>query len=331
MCYLWPMNTPSDAPAPATLAEAIRHFADPDASLDFVVALRWPSGVACPHCGGAEPSYLKTRRIWKCRECRKQFSVKVGTVFEDSPIGLDKWLPALWMLANCKNGISSYELARDLGVTQKTAWFMLGRIRLAMQAQSFDRSRGIVEIDECFVGGKAKNMHRGKRKRVMGGKRTGASGKSGVIAAVVRGKRGKKSRVHARVLQSAFARPLGRMAQETVTKGSKVFTDSGYAHPGSLDGYIREMVNHSEREYVRGEVHTNSVENFWSLLKRSIKGTYVSVDPFHLFRYVDEQVFRFNERGATDHGRFLKVLHAVVGKKLSYAGLTGADLSPATT
>lgn len=149
--------------APRSLSDAIRFFADPDTALAFVVTLRWPSGVSCPHCKAEKPSFLRSRRIWKCRACRRQFSVKVGTIFEDSPLGLDKWLPALWMLANSKNGISSYELGRALGVTQKTAWFMLGRIRLAMQTKSFKKMKGEVEIDEAFIGGKAEFMHKDKR------------------------------------------------------------------------------------------------------------------------------------------------------------------------
>ena len=137
--------------APESLSEAIVYFADRNVAFDFMVQMRWPAGVICPHCEAEKPMLLKTRLIWKCRTCRKQFSVKVGTIFEDSPLGLDKWLPALWMLANCRNGISSYELARNLGVTQKTAWFMLGRIRLAMKAKSFKKLSGTVEIDETFV------------------------------------------------------------------------------------------------------------------------------------------------------------------------------------
>lgn len=317
--------------APTTLSEAIHYFANKDRAFAFVVQLRWPVGVACQHCGAATPMLLKTRMIWKCRECRKQFSIKTGTIFEDSPLGLDKWLPAIWMLANSKNGISSYELGRSLGVTQKTAWFMLGRIRLAMQTGSFKKTRGIVEIDEAFFGGKAKNMHREKRERVLRGRTTGTTGKSAVIAGIVRGKGAKKSRAYAKVMRSLYAHPQGKIARDTVLPGSKVYTDSATLFDGSLDGFIRETVNHSEREYVRGEVHTNGVENFWSLLKRSIKGTYVAVDPFHLFRYVDEQVFRFNERGGRDKDRFVKVLADLIGRRLTYAELTGANLDPATT
>src|SRR5688572_8137033 len=159
--------------APKSLAQAIRYFADPDRSLAFVVTLRWPNGVECPRCNADKPFYLRSRQIWKCRACRKQFSIKVGTIFEDSPLGLDKWLPALWMLANSKNGVSSYEVGRALGVTQKTAWFMLGRIRAAMETAAGSRFEGEIEADEAFLGGKYENMHLSKRKRLgsgMGGK-----------------------------------------------------------------------------------------------------------------------------------------------------------------
>jgi transposase-like protein len=314
-----------------SLREAVIYFGNADRALAFMVEMRWPNGVVCPRCHAANPMFLKTRRIWKCSDCRRQFSVKVGTVFEDSPLGLDKWLPALWLLANAKNGISSYEVHRALKVTQKTAWFMLGRIRLAMQAGTFQRTRGPVEIDESFFGGKAENMHKEKRARVLQGAKAGARGKTGVIAAVVRKTSRRPSRVLARVMKSAGARPHAAMAALTVVKGSKVFTDSATLYTGSMDNYTREMVNHSEKEYVRGEVHTNGTENFWSLLKRTIKGTYVAVDPFHLFRYVDEQVFRFNERTENDRSRFLKVAADIVGKRLTYASLIGADLDPATT
>ena len=150
---------------PETLLEAIRFFSDPDIALAFMAGLRWPDGAICQRCGSTMVYFLKTRKVWKCRECKKQFSIKVGTIFEDSPIGLDKWLPAMWMLANCKNGISSYELGRALGVTQKTAWFMLHRIRLAMQTESFQKMEGEVEVDETFIGGKARFMHKESREK----------------------------------------------------------------------------------------------------------------------------------------------------------------------
>jgi transposase-like protein len=317
------------APSPTTLSEAIRYFADPDLALAFVVQLRWPDGIRCPHCNSERQSFLSSRRIWKCKDCRKQFSIKVGTIFEDSALGLDKWLPCLWMLANCKNGVSSYEVHRALGVTQKTAWFMLGRIRLAMQAKSFQKFTGSVEADETFVGGLAKFMHRERRNRMVSG--TGGKDKTAVMGILKRGRKG-KSRVRAVVVPDRkMARVQGHIG-ETIEKGAKLYTDAGlqYIHGELAERYRHEMIDHAVA-YVRGAVHTNGLENFWSLLKRSIKGTYVSVDPFHVFRYVNEQVFRFNHRDGKDGDRFRTVLNAVVGKRLTYAELAGHNLDPATT
>jgi transposase-like protein len=315
----------SNEATPDTLLGAIRYFADQDVALHFLAGLRWPHGVACPHCGGAEPMFLKTRRIWKCRACRKQFSVKVGTIFEDSPIGLDKWLPCLWLIANCKNGVSSYEVARSLGVTQKTAWFMLHRIRLAMQTRTFNKIRGEVEVDETFIGGRGIFMHKSKRDRVIG-KSTGPVGKVAVMGLLERSDRKKRSKVRLAVVENPpVRRDLHGRIREHVKPGSKVYTDALRAYRGLSEDFDHDVVDHS-REYVRGRVHTNGLENFWSLLKRTIKGTYVSVEPFHLFRYLDEQAFRFNNREDSDGGRFLSVARAIVGKRLTYKALIGAGL-----
>src|SRR4051812_22535553 len=167
---------------PTSLLEAIRYFSDLDIATEYVAKLRWPGGPVCPRCGSVEHSYVTTRRIWKCKACKRQFSVKVGTVFEDSPLGLDKWLPAVWLAANTKNGISSYELGRALGITQKSAWFMLQRIRLAMQSGTFEMLGGEVEVDETYIGGKARNMHLRDRKR-----RGGIGNKTVVVGAIERG------------------------------------------------------------------------------------------------------------------------------------------------
>src|SRR6266702_1601854 len=315
---------------PNSLAEAIRYFADPDTSLTFLASLRWPKGVTCPACEAGNPGFLKTRRIWKCRECGRQFSVNPVTLYEKSPIGLEKWLPAGWMLANSKNGISSYELERALGVTQAPAWFMNHRIRKAMASRSFAKMRGSVEADETFIGGAAKFMHASKRKRVIRG--TGGMDKTPVLGILERGRDGKHSRVRAVVVKNVSKRSLHGHVIATVEKGANLYTDTTQQYgKGKLPKLYRHaMINHA-REYVRGQVHTNSLENFWSLLKRAIKGTYVSVDPFHLFRYVDEQVRRFNERTSNDRARFVSVLADIVGRRITYRDLTGADLSPATT
>ena len=319
----------TDPVALTSLREAMHLFADPEFAHDFFVQMRWPEGVRCPVCDAEKPSYISTRHTWQCRDCGKQFSAKLGTIFEDSALGLDKWLPALWMLANCKNGVSSCELARSLHVTQKTAWFMLGRIRLAMRSKSFRRFGGEVEVDETFVGGLAKFMHKSRRQRVIKG--TGGLNKTKVVGVLQRQGRGRKaSRILANVVPDVTMSRLQPHVEATIRPGSKVYTDAAWQYGRLANEYQHAVIDHT-KGYVRGRVHTNGLENFWSLLKRAIKGTYVSVDPFHLSRYVDEQVCRFNHRDVKDGQRFALVLSRVMGKRLTYADLTGAQFDFATT
>jgi len=305
--------------SPQTLQEAIIYFADYDHCHEFMVKLRWPDGkVTCPRCGSDHVIYLEKARAWKCyaKHASAKFSLKTGTVFEDSPIGLDKWLPVTWMLVNDKNGISSWEIHRAMGVTQKTAWFMLQRVRLAMQGETHGKLSGEVEIDETFIGGKARNMHPAKRREKIQGR--GPAGKVVVMGMLQRG-----GKVRTAVIANRDKETLHEHVQKNVRKGSNVFTDELVSYWGLNDKYIHEIINHAE-EYVRGNVHTNGMENFWALLKRGLNGTYVSVEPFHLFRYIDEQAFRFNNRNAmTDADRFALVLSQIVGKRLTYAELTG--------
>ena len=311
---------------PETLADSIKYFANADTALNFVASIRWPDGKAkCPCCQSTETSFLSTRRIWKCKKCAKQFSVKIGTIFEDSALGLDKWLPAFWMIVNAKNGISSCELARALGVTQKTAWFMLHRIRLAIQNNSMDKLSGHVEADETYIGGGVRKMNAMQRAKFTGTR--GWSGKEIVMGLLERG--GKVRVKH--VKNSKRATVQGEIRQH-VEPGSNVYTDTLRSYNGLNSDYVHEAIDHA-REYVRGNVHTNGMENFWSLLKRCIRGTYVSVEPFHLFRYLDEQAFRFNEREGTDSERFLKGIVGIIGKRLEYMALIGknSDLPPART
>lgn len=300
---------------PKTLIEAIRYFADPDVGNEFVAKLRWPNGPFCPECGSVEHSYLATRRVWKCKDCKKQYSVKVGTIFEGSPLGFDKWLPAIWLIANSKNGISSHELARALGVTQKSAWFMLHRIRLAMQTGSFDKLDGEVEVDETYIGGLARNMHPAKRAEKITG--TGHVNKTAVLGMIERG-----GKVRAEVLPDTRRESIQPRVRDAIEPGAAVYTDKLRSYRGLQDTYDHAVVDHAEC-YVDGRVHTNGIENFWSLLKRGLHGTYVSVDPEHLFRYLDERVFTFNLRERSDLGRFEAVLGTVAGRRLTYASLTG--------
>jgi transposase-like protein len=294
--------------------------------------------VECPRCGSKNIGALvESRRIWNCKGCKKQFSAKVGTIFEDSPLSLTKWLPATWLIVNAKNGISSCELHRALGVTQKTAWFMLHRIRLAMQEGSFDKFSGRVEADETFIGAKARNMHFKKRQERVGTK-TGGWHMTAVQGILERGTEEKASRVKLKVVPHVKRRELSGNVREYVLAGATLCTDALPSYKGLEEDYDHQVVDHATR-YVNGHVHTNGLENFWSLLKRALKGTYVNVEPFHLFRYLDEQAYRYNERKHEDgdRGRFIDIVRSVVGKRLTYNklidldGKTSGGLPPETT
>jgi transposase-like protein len=315
-----------------TLQQAIQHFADPENCRAFMVFMRWPDGVpCCPYCGATKLTWLAKAKLYQCYgdHPRKKFSLKVGTIFEDSPIGLDKWLPVMWLLTNCKNGISSYEAAKAIGVTQKSAWFMLHRIRLAFQNEVVEKlgsDGGPVEVDETFVGGKVKNMHVSKRPKGSGHteKMSGSQGKAIVMGMLDRDTR----QVRAQVIPNVKRETLQNEILARIEKKSTVYTDKwgGYRSLAEKE-FVHETVNHIE-EYVRGQVHTNGIENFWSLFKRGLRGTYVAVEPFHLDAYVTEQVFRFNNRATkdnplTDSDRFALAVSQITGKRLTYAELTG--------
>jgi transposase-like protein len=308
--------------APKTLQQAIVYFSNPENCLNYLVARRWPDGVVCPTCGRTDVTFLAKQKKWQCKSQhqRRQFSVKVGTIFEDSPLGLDKWLMVVWMVTNCKNGISSYEVHRAIGVTQKTAWFMVHRIRLAMQTGSFAKPlSGSVEIDETFIGGLARNMHRSEKARKIHG--TGGMGKVAVMGLLER-----HGEVRTMVVSNTKRKTLEAQVKAHVEEGSIVYSDGLASYDNLAQKYIHSVINHAEK-YVDGNIHVNGVENFWSLLKRAIKGTYVSVEPYHLFRYLDEQTFRFNSRHGNDSERFQRVVEKVSGKRLTYAELTGKDLA----
>ncbi len=311
-------------PEPTSLQEAIVYFSNPDNCIDYIAIRRWQNGkVICPGCGSEKVSQFNAkRRTWKCgsHHPKREFSIKVGTIYEDSPIPLDKWLTATWMLANCKNGISSYEIARDVKVSQKAAWFMLQRIRLAMQDELFGSKLGgagnEVEVDETFIGGKARNMHKSKRLKMK--VREDNWGKTIVMGMLQRG-----GQVKARVVPDRKKPAIHSTIAETIETGTQLYTDD---HTGYMDmspDFIHNIVNHAET-YVNGRVHTNGIENFWSCLKRGLNGTYVSVEPFHLFRYLDEQMFRYNNRkNMNDADRFSLAVSQIVGKRITFAQLTG--------
>ncbi len=318
---------------PKTLQDAILYFSKPENCIEYLAERRWPDGKAkCPLCGRDDAAYLPARRLWQCktRHPKAQFSIKVGTIFEDSAIGLDKWLAAMWMISNCKNGTSSWEIHRTLGVTQKTAWFMLHRIRLALKD---DRTHkfgfgGPVESDETYVGPNPAKMHKDRKARYQAQRGQGMRGDFYVGKTAVHGMLDRELRqVRAKVMTNVKRESLQNAILENVTPFAKVYTDEFSGYDELKKQFVHKVVNHS-MEYVNGQVHTQGIENFWSLLKRGLRGTYVAVEPFHLDRYIDEQAFRFNNRATkdnplTDADRFALAVTQIVGKRLTYSELTG--------
>jgi transposase-like protein len=304
---------------PKTLTDAIRYFASPENCREYLVARRWPNGVTCPACGSKGVYFDRTLNGWKCKtkHPKQKFTLKTGTVFEDSALGLDKWLPAYWMLVNMRNGVSSHEVARSIGVTQKTAWFMLSRLRLAMQ-ETGGTVGGDVEVDETFIGGKARNMHVAQRRRRITG--TGTKDKTAVIGILKRG-----GKVRTTVVTDRKKKTLQAEVHKHVEAGAALYTDALLSYEGLEGRYAHQVIDHAVA-YVDGQIHTNGLENYWSLLKRGLAGTYVSVEPFHLFRYLDEQSFRYNHRkDMNDADRFSVAICGIVGKRLTYKALTGKE------
>jgi transposase-like protein len=304
---------------PKTLKEAIEYFSDPSHCREYLVARRWADGVICPRCGSKDVIFLEKYNRWHCRakHSAPQFTLKTGTIMEDSPIGLDKWLMAMWQIVNSKNGISSYEVHRAIGITQKSAWFLDHRIRLALTDGSFNKLVGEIEVDETFIGGKARNMHKAKRAEKIKGR--GADGKEIVFGMKERG-----GDVRVMHVEKRTKKELQAEIREHVEAGAAIFSDELLSYDGLESDYKHAVINHAV-EYVNGNVHTNGMENFWSLLKRGLHGTYVSVEPFHLFRYLDEQVYRFNNRKLNDGERFDIAVRQIVGKRITYKELTGKE------
>ena len=319
---------------PKSLLEAVAYFADESRAHDFLVQMRWPNGVRCARCESDQVGKLSvsttvnkagkeiTRRVWNCKECGKQFTAKVGTIFTDSPLPLSKWLPAVWLVVNAKNGVSSHELARSLNVTQKSAWHMGHRIRIAIQrGGGIVRMDGVVECDESFIGGKARNMHKDKREKVITG--TGGVNKTAVMGLLQRhSEKVPVSRVVAQVVPNVRRSVLLPVIKKLVAEGAEIHTDALKSYAALSAEYVHKVVDHAEC-YVKDGVHTNGLENFWSLLKRTIKGTHIHVAPFHLFRYLDDQTYKFNERKETDQTRFVGAMRTVKNRRLTYKRLTG--------
>ena len=309
----------NEKPLPKTLQEAVKAFSDEQFCIDLIAAMRWIDGQAvCPKCTEKNNHFMASRKVWQCKnkECKKQFSVKVGTIFEDSAIALEKWLLAMWLVVNAKNGISSYELHRAIGITQKSAWFVLHRIRTAMTLGSIEKLSGTVETDETHLGGDAKNMHAKKRKS-LGVRQGSPSHKTAIVGMVQR-----NGKVRAKIVRDRSSVTLREIVTEHIEAGSNLITDEWRGYTSLRDLYRHEVINHSV-EYVKGNIHTNNIENFWSLLKRTIKGTYISVSPAHLQNYVEEQMFRYNERHGNDQMRFVRLLESISGKRLTHSQLIG--------
>ncbi len=337
---------------PRTLIEAITFFSNYENCRQFMVSVRWADGVVkCPRCGSDNVLYMEKSRLYFCRakHAKAKFSLKVGTIYEDSAISLEKWLPATWLLSSCKNGISSYELARAFGVTQKSAWHMLHRIRLGMKDMSatklgtpgplgnasagaahaakdaWEHADKAVEVDEAFLGGKLANMHKARAAQVKADAvvtddyEQRKDNKAAVIGMFDRSTR----QVRAKVVKNVRRETLQKEILKNVKYGSAVYTDQAVVHDTLRQKFVHETVNHAVT-YVDGQVHTNSLENFWSLLKRNLAGTYVAVEPFHLDRYLDEQCFRFNtSKSHNDYTRFRSLVAQTTGKRLTYEALTG--------
>ena len=319
---------------PKTLQQAVQYFTDPDNCLNYLAAIRWPNGVVCPTCGSKDVGFTGTRRVWECkakpRHPKRQFSVKVGTVMEESPIGLDKWLPVLWLIANCRNGISSWEIHRDLGVTQKTAWFMLHRVRLAMQDDlAGGMLGGVCEVDESYIGGKVRYMHKDRKRRAQAQSRS-LGNKTIVLGMLERETEKRSKRVRATIIADRSRESIREEVCAHIERGSQIHSDEHAFSWRMDDDYVHKVVNHMEA-YVKDNVHTNCLENFWSLLKRGIGGTYIAVEPFHLFRYIDEQAFRYNSRKdeegepISDAERFDRLCAQIVGRRLTYKELIGKE------
>ncbi len=279
---------------------------------------RWLNGPVCPRCGGDDPWFKQARGIWRCKACKRDFSVKVGTIFEDSPIPLTAWFPAIWMLSSSKKSVSSHALARALGVTQKTAWFMVHRIRLLMKQGGFEPLSGEVEVDETFVGGKSRNMHADKRSGALKGRHGGMVGKVAIMGLLER-----HGDVRTRIVPNVRRATLQRVVREQVVPGSTVYSDALRSYRGLDWDYVHATIDHAET-YVKDRVHTNGLENFWSLFKRTIYGTHHSVSPVHLDRYLDDATFRFNTRKLSDSARFTATVAQAEGRRLTYSDLIGA-------
>lgn len=297
-----------------SLFDLFATFPDEQSCLDHLRELRWRDGEFCPYCGDNRVYHFSDRKTFKCGACRQRFSIKVGTIFEDTKLPLRKWFMAIWLITNHPKGIASTTLAKDLKITQKTAWFVLHRLRHAAQTRSFNAPlKGTIESDTTFVGGKEKNKHAKDRK----GGTQGGAGKAVVLGIIKR-----DGELRAEHIQDHKAKTLQGKVSANVAKGSAVLTDEDASFIGLGRDYTHLSVNHSKGEYVRlgGFVHTNGIESVWALLKRQIIGIHHWVSPKHLQRYVDEMTWRFNRRDMPVGSRMNDIFGCVEGR-LTYKEL----------
>ncbi len=295
-----------------SLFDLLKAIPDEQAAIDHFTAIRWQKGAFCPLCGSARKiHHFADKKTHKCADCRRRFSIKVGTIFQETKIPLQKWLMAVWLITSHKKGIASTTLARDIDVTQKTAWFMLHRLRHAALTKSFNAPLdGTVEVDETYVGGKEKNKHAKDR---VGGKQGGA-GKAIIVGLLDRD--GDLRTIHTPNIRGGKVKAI---VLDNVEAGSTVMTDDHLVYSGLEKTFTHHTVNHSIGEYVREDViHTNGIESVWALLKRQIIGIHHYVSPKHLSRYLDEMTWRFNRRDQEDAGRLNDLLKFSDGKRLPY-------------